>query len=291
MNKNYYDAFGLNICSIGIPDETADNAMKDILPDVTIRFGKVNLSTDELIKENFKVTKDSIYINDNIAKVKIYKGREIVIDPDDNVDKNIFAPQILGTPLALLLHQRGLLVLHGSAVEVNGSATGFLGHSGMGKSTTIFALYKNGFNFFADEFIVIKLNDEGLPTVFPGFPILKLSKDIISNFSNDLSISNLISVPNSDKYSYKIDQRAIKTSLPLKQVYVIDKGKKTRVNELKPQEALINLLEHSYCIGFKNLYDVQILSMCTNLVKNIKIDSLEIPHSFEKLSEIVRIVK
>lgn len=293
MKKNFYSVYGLNICSkMDNTDKIANTSTeKEISYDVTIRFGKVNLPND-LVNENFKATKDCIYIFEkDKAKVKIYKGQEIIIEPANSVDKKNFLPHNLGIPLALLLHQRGLLVLHGSAIETNDGVVGFLGHSGEGKSTTTFALYEKGFNFFTDEFIVIKLNNSGVPTVFPGFPMLKLSKDLISYFKKDLNLFNLISEPHSDKYIYKLDQKFNNSSLPLKEIYIIKKGKKTSINELNQHDAFMSLIEHNYCIGMNNYYDADIFSTSAKLMKNIEIKTLEIYPSFEKLTEIVKIIQ
>lgn len=293
MKKIYYNIYGINICSeLGISDEIGNTHLKvGNSPDVIIRFGKVNFPQDKLIKKNFIVTEDSIYIFEkNIGKVKIYDGKEIIIEPSKNVNNTIFLPHNLGMPLALLLHQRGLLVLHGSAIVSNKSIIGILGQSGEGKSTTTYGLYKSGFDFFSDEFIVIDLTNPEEPIASPGFPMLKLSKDLINHFEND-SNTILTPIPDSDKYIYKIDLRYNKNSLPLKQIYILKNGKKTNISELSLQDALMSLIENNYCIAFKDSYDAKIFPMCVNLLKNIKINNLEIVHSYDKLPEISKIIE
>ena len=58
---------------------------------------------------------------------------------------------LLGPALAVLLHQRGRLVLHAGAVAVNGRVAAFLGGPSWGKSTTTAALDRRGHGIMADD--------------------------------------------------------------------------------------------------------------------------------------------
>ena len=58
---------------------------------------------------------------------------------------------LLGSCLGALLHQRGVLALHASAIETDQGAVLFMGDSGMGKSTTLQAFIKRGYKMLADD--------------------------------------------------------------------------------------------------------------------------------------------
>ena len=93
---------------------------------------------------NFKVTKNAIYrFWDEIGAFKISNGSEIIVNPSVNINQRILRSFILGTVFASLLHQRGLLILHASAVNINNEA--FLGDKGCGKSTTAMAFCNEGY--------------------------------------------------------------------------------------------------------------------------------------------------
>jgi hypothetical protein len=85
---------------------------------------------------------------------------------------------LLGPPLAALLIQRGMLVLHGNAVEKGGKALVFMGHSGGGKSTLAYALMRQGWNLLADDLVVVTESGD----VLPGIPCIKLWLDAAMAF-------------------------------------------------------------------------------------------------------------
>ena len=92
---------------------------------------------------------------------------DITVDTADDA----FARQcVLGPGLGVLLHRRGHLVLHGSAVDVGGRAVVLVGHKGAGKSTTAAALVARGHRLLTDDLVAL---DEG-GAVLPGPTQMKL---------------------------------------------------------------------------------------------------------------------
>lgn len=72
-------------------------------------------------------------------------------------DEDMASVLITGGSLAFQLYQRGHLVLHSSAVEVDGSAWGFVGRAGMGKSTMAALLCSEGGALITDD--VLRVDD------------------------------------------------------------------------------------------------------------------------------------
>jgi hypothetical protein len=85
---------------------------------------------------------------------------------------------LLGSAIGALLIQRGLLVLHGNALERDGRAIVCLGASGAGKSTLACALMQQGWRLLADDLVAI--TPEGM--VLPGIPRIKLWEDALPFF-------------------------------------------------------------------------------------------------------------
>ena len=88
---------------------------------------------------------------------------------------------LLGSAVGALLIQRGILVLHGNALEKDGQAIVCMGHSGAGKSTLAYALMQQGWRLLADDLVAV--SPEGL--VLPGIPRIKLWHDAAKAFGLD----------------------------------------------------------------------------------------------------------
>ncbi|MDT0631370.1 hypothetical protein RQM47_04850 [Rubrivirga sp. S365] len=95
---------------------------------------------------------------------------DITVDTADDA----FARQcVLGPGLGVLLHRRGRLVLHGSAVDVGGRAVVLVGDKGAGKSTTAAALVARGHRLLTDDLVALD-EDAGGAAVLPGPTQMKL---------------------------------------------------------------------------------------------------------------------
>src|SRR5882724_4639290 len=75
-----------------------------------------------------RVTADGIYLScAEVGTFLVRDGVEILVDAVPGVPDGIVRLYLLGPVFAALLRQRGLLVLHASAVAIGGEAVGFLG--------------------------------------------------------------------------------------------------------------------------------------------------------------------
>ncbi len=184
----YYHAFGLNISS-GIELPGISKGSKLDKPDVEIVINEIHLPSHEE-DFNYLFYRDDFYIWwDDIGKVKVSKGSKIIVDP---IDENRIIAYILGPVMAILLHQRGLLVLHGSAVSIKNAAIAFLGYGGVGKSTMAINLYEKGYPLVTDDLLAITFDGEDKPLIYPGYSHLRLSKDSYKNIKDKSYILNCI---------------------------------------------------------------------------------------------------
>ncbi len=295
-----YKAFGLEISSeIELPGMTEGSGK----PEVKIVRGEVDpfqVSKAEVEGPNYKVKGGNVYIWwDNIGKVKISKGELVTVESDKDLessDELNIIPFILGPVMALLLHQRGFLVLHGSAVNTGTGAVAFLGHRGNGKSTTAIHLYVEGYPLVADDILAIKFDDEGLPVAYPGYPHVRLSDKAyhhVKDYTDILTPIRTLAGKVFCDASHHFSSEPVK----LEKIYVIEKvqpdsGATMGISVLKSQENLIDLIRHSVANRiFQHTTQKENLISCAQLVNHVDVKRLEIVHSFTDIHDMVRVIE
>lgn len=176
MSVHHYSLFGLSVRSdLELPELVASNEQRS---DVAFRSGKVELPDDAA--PGVHVHEDVVVLKiPRVANYRISRGREIVVDPvagSATANVRLF---LLGSALAMLLHQRGLLPLHANAVVISGRAVAFMGASGAGKSTLAAWFNDRGFQVLSDDVCVVEFGARGEPLVRPGVARLRLWRDAL----------------------------------------------------------------------------------------------------------------
>lgn len=97
-------------------------------------------------------------------------------------DEETLRAFLLGSAWAVLLHQRGMLPLHGCALAWRGAAWLFVGESGAGKSTLAAALLRAGADLVSDDVSAIT-DDAGVPRIWPGLRSMKLAGGVSGSVS------------------------------------------------------------------------------------------------------------
>ena len=161
---------------------------------------------------------------------------------------------LLGSAFALLLHQRGLLALHGNSVVIDGHAYVFVGPSGSGKSTLAAWFHDRGYQLIADDVSVVAFSSTGEAEVRPGLPRFRLWHDAIA--SSGREIKGLQHSYEEDDPLGKYDVPAsllARDTTPLGGVLLLERGDKTFINPLKGLEAIevlfANLYRGEYLLG------------------------------------------
>lgn len=295
-NTFSYRAYGLGIrAAIPLPELVEGEAEVE----VSIHFGRVKhpqvLEAAEAGSTFFSPNPEEDYLFwRGVGSFLVREGNEIVVDPSPGLDERVLRLLLLGPVLAVLLRQRGHLLLHASAVAVAGEAILFLGSSGRGKSTTAAALRARGHGLVTDDVAVIRA-EETRPMVYPGFPQLKLWPEALVSLGDDpekLPRWN----PHLEKRARSAANEFSPTPLAVKKIYVLDEGIAPGILPLSPQKAFMELVRHTYGsdYGLQTTMGVGSAShffRCKSLIDKVAILSLRRQKSLSQLPNLVRLIE
>jgi hypothetical protein len=176
-NVHFYRVAGLAVGSeIALPGVIAAAAGHGT-PDVTIRGGSVPAAFGDATASGptWQIAGQKFLLRiPGIARFLLTAGKEIAFEAEPGAEAGDIPIFLLGTAFGILLHQREQIVLHASAVRVNGKAILFCGPSGAGKSTLAAALSRRGYRLITDDFCAITVTEAGTPMVHPDSRQLKL---------------------------------------------------------------------------------------------------------------------
>ncbi|MBE9213101.1 serine kinase [Plectonema cf. radiosum LEGE 06105] len=295
QSKNIYYAYGLTIHSeICIPEFVCaelDAVASDVTVCVKHGISLDNYLASEILNQygylNITLKTATVFVQ-GMGLIFVEDGNKIVIIPQPDASEEIIRLYLVGTVMAILLYQRGLLVLHGSAVEIEGNCAIFLGASGAGKSSTIAALNAHGYSIIADD--VAAVNTTKKPnTVYPAFPQIKLGSELCTSLGYDFDSLHFLGLE--EKRGYRLKQGFNRTPLPIRRIYTLAFGEEFSITPLKPQEAVIELIRHSRPTTLYHNGGASHFLQCAALAKECTIHRLVRPRNLSLLPELVKLVE
>jgi hypothetical protein len=236
-----YNAFGLSIGS-ELPLYELGPALGKV--DLEVRIGASDYPLSPIGFRFAGTEREARFGWGGVGGFIVRGGREIVVEPAGGSDPALLRLLLLGSAMAVLLHQRGHLTLHASAAGIGGGAVVFVGACGSGKSTLAGAIHAAGHTLLADDLVALDLKSEGL-RVLPSFPLMRLWPDAVAELGEDPERLRRVD-PQFDKRFRPVTERFQETPLPLRCVYVLSPGEELRIEPLAPQEGFVELLRHSY---------------------------------------------
>lgn len=182
---NMYKVFGLRVLSeIQLPELPRINEQEETR-EVIIRTADLFQKWSEFTntEQNFVVDKNVVMIRiPDTAIFSIQEGKQIIVSPMGNTCEDKIRLYILGICMGALLMQRGILPLHGSAINIDGKVYAILGNSGAGKSTLAAAFLSKGYTLLSDDVIAVTVSADKTPIVIPSYPQQKLWAESLNAF-------------------------------------------------------------------------------------------------------------
>ena len=159
---------------------------------------------------------------------------------------------LIGGPVSgLALQLQGRVILHASAVVVDGAAVAFCGPHGIGKSTLVAALMRAGCPMLTDDMLPLARGPEGVQALH-SLPRLKLWRDSLTALGEDPNRFGLV-VSWLDKRRLTVGREWGRTwtePVPLRAVYVLDPQddpyRMVAFEAIAPLDAVFLLLANMY---------------------------------------------
>ncbi|RUW02945.1 MULTISPECIES: serine kinase [unclassified Mesorhizobium] len=294
--RRFYKAYGLTIGSEVALPELEPTA--PATPDIEIAVGPIDFPEAALANAAvFRFEPTRQYLSwQAVGTFLISDASRIDVDPAPGVDDPLLAFPLLGPVLALTLHQRGLLVLHASAIAVGGQSVIFMGDKGAGKSTTAGAMIRAGHLLLTDDVVALDLSDPSRPMILPGFPQLKLAADAANAIRIGRAEVRPQVHPQIEKAQHRLRDGFSGEAVPAARIYVLERDGQAAITPLKGTAALPAIIKFSYVTRFGRQalvgdFASTHLEQSAQLAGRIGVSRLEVPAGLERIDEAVAVIE
>lgn len=295
-----YKIFGLGIASdIMLPQLLS---VTDIYgePDVTICTGEVPRAIDGVVEkcDTYQLAKNEYILQiPEVGGYYVSNGSRIIVKPDKRVEKHLFCEYLLSLAIGVLLLQREVISMHGSAVVVDGYGVIFTGVRGAGKSTLAAAFRERGYSMLTDDVAALTFDDDGVGWVQPACPRQSLQRDSAEAVGMVVTPEAGVGIEsrdNEEKFVLTVDKGFCQAPVPLGAVYELQTGKLSDVviNRLAGTEKLEALMKNSWArfidrLGLQKAHFEQ----CLNVARKIPVSRLTKSQGLFFLGDQVRMVE
>ena len=204
----------------------------------------------------------------DIGTFGIYDGQTIHYTRVPGVSDRDFRQYLMGSGLGALLIQRGTLVLHGTAIDMDGTCIVCVGHSGAGKSTLAAAMLKDGHDVLSDDVSPITADTH----VLPGLPRIKLTEGAARHLGLDPATLTQFG-PSIEKYAHPTATSMADHPRPVSAIFALepDDVDHVSIKEVQGFAKVAMLRDHTYRLPFvegmsrheQHFHHIVALARCT----------------------------
>lgn len=287
MNAEAYGVFGLRLKSeLALPELNPPPAHGDT--DVEIVTG----TTPRFANEPSGLSvhdSGALLLIEGVGRYWMERGSRMTVEPASDGAAPMVRLFLLGSALAAILHQRGLLPIHANGVVLEGRAVCFIGHSGAGKSTLAAWFHDRGLALLADDVCVISEDEAGRKWVQPGIPRLRLTGEALGA-SGRLAAEHAGVFDGHSKYNLAGTSLA-SGPVPLSHFYLLvqgEPGEAARIRPLRGVAALEALVANTYRGGYVPLMGrtAAHLAQCADLTRAVPLFEARRPWDLASLDAV-----
>src|SRR4051812_10193036 len=287
-----YRVFGLDLRSeLPIPELPLAPAGAE--PSVEVRRDSIE-AVDAPI--GYSVTPDGTLLRvPEVGRFLVREGREIIVEPAQGASERNVRLFLLGSALGALLHQRGLLPLHANAIEMDGRAVAFSGHSGAGKSTIAAWFHDRGRRILSDDVCVIGFDADGRAIAYPGIPRLRLWREALEASGREAG-GYARSFDALDKYDVPSENRALEP-LPLAAIYLLRQAEENAgaaaIERLQGVDSVETLMSNTYRGAYLQTIGRtgEHLAACLRIARQVPVFRAARLWGFERFDEQARLLE
>jgi hypothetical protein len=266
---------------------------------ILIRRAKIprSLSNVTAVFAEGQCNDEELLLNiEGVSRYLMRGGNEICVDQTAGSTPGEVCAYLLGTAFGVLCHQRGILPLHASGVDVTDGCVVFIGKSGAGKSTLVAAMAARGHRVISDDVCFLQRGEREHIRVWPGLNRLRLWEDAMkalrcggSEVEREFRRFNKYHIPLPPLPNPNESRRLRR----IYQLHAAPEGDRAVINRLQGATALEVLMQNVYRsslaehMGHKRALFVA----CAAAARDIPIFQFSRPLCFHALSESVDLLE
>lgn len=196
--------------------------LKAVPPDVEVRLVDRLADRQEVGRHGDAIlfSDGARYSADDGTLIDIYGSHRIDIHPGKGW-QGIVPIHFYGTGAAMLLALRGLIPIHGTALEIDGRAVLLCGRSGAGKSTMAAHLLALGARLISDDLSVLRVALGERPRLLAGRPGIRLHPDTAAWLAGQCGLET-VRPSHDDKLVVRPPRVAPFSEHPLQRIILLD---------------------------------------------------------------------
>lgn len=221
------------------------------------------------------------------------EGRAVEAWPVPGLDSAACRQLYLSNVLPMALSRQRKLVLHASAVAVDGVAVVFVGVSGRGKSTLATSFSHDGHALIVDDGLVVEADGDQV-LALPGERSVRLRRDSeqllepsVTDAAQMLGYADKRRIPGGGALRFR------EQSCPIAAVFLLgdDPGASISVRPLPPAQALIELVHYSFLLDVGNAErHAALMRAAARLASACGVCRLDYPRQYALLPQVRRTI-
>jgi hypothetical protein len=267
--------------------------------EIAIRRARVpeSLSSATVVFRDGQCSENELLLNiPGVARYLLRGGKEILVDQALASNHSDLCAYLLGTVFGVLCHQRGILPLHASAIDVADGCVALVGESGAGKSTLVAALAARGHQVISDDVCFLQRGSNGYVGAWPGLNRIRLWEDAMEALGCDgpgvereLRGYNKFLIPIQSPPNPERPRRLQR----IYQLCAAPEGDPTNVNRLQGAAAVEALMQNVYRLGLAEYmgYKPAAFVVCAAAARDVPVFRFSRPLGFDTLHEGVEFLE